>query len=206
MVFPSFPVADHRARNVPKWIISSNFDAPSDTLANADVQYATTHYSERFGDIFVIRAKYLSAPDTRGSESVSIKNKDVRLYNLCTYNFWNGGATQCMLENDLNVDDDGFYTLVVSQQSNKPKNLDDQNATWIDWGPYLDGQMTYRYLFRENPIVQAIATGVMNGDVSAQMLPYIPKAMPCDVSTFENGGWQACFAKNKLSIKQYTSL
>ena len=64
--------ANHRpptAKNPPQWTTSSNFDAPSDTLANADVQYLVTHYSERFGDIFVTRAKYLTAPDTRGGES-----------------------------------------------------------------------------------------------------------------------------------------
>jgi hypothetical protein len=203
MVFPSFPVADHRARKVPKWIISSNFDAPSDTLANADVQYATTHYSERFGDIFLIRGKYLSAPDTRGNEPVSTPGKDIRLYNLCTYNFWNGGANHCMLENDLSVDDSGYYTLLVARKSDIPANLAAEQATWIDWGPFLDGQMTYRYVFRENPYVQAIASALVGRDYDTQYASYVPRALPCTREIFERDGWRGCFQHNGVAAADY---
>ena len=86
-----------------------------------------------------------------------MQGKQVRLYNLCTYNFWNGGATQCMLENELRRDDRGFYTLIVSKAADRPANLVETEATWIDWGPYLDGQLQYRFVYRENPYVAAIA-------------------------------------------------
>ncbi len=74
------------------------FDAASDTMANADVQYLSTVYSRRFGDIFVVRAKYLTAPNTRAGVPVSAQGYDVRFYSLCTYNIWNGGAIDCMLD------------------------------------------------------------------------------------------------------------
>ncbi|MEH6569081.1 MAG: hypothetical protein V7709_08405, partial [Halioglobus sp.] len=159
-VFPAMPVIDHRPKNPPVWSTSSNFEAPSDTLANADVQYLNTQYSRRFGSIFVVRAKYLTAPDTRGGESPAAPGRQVRLYNLCTYNFWNGGATQCILENVLKVDTEGYYTLVVSDFENVPNNLAAHDATWLDWGPYLDGQLQYRYVYRENDYVRAIAEAV----------------------------------------------
>lgn len=75
--FPKLPIADHRARATPQWSTSSNFDAASDTMANADVQYLSTVYSRRFGDIFVVRAKYLSAPSTRAGTPVSVSGYDI---------------------------------------------------------------------------------------------------------------------------------
>lgn len=192
-VFPALPVIDHRPRNPPQWTTSSNFDAPSDTLANADAQYLGTHYSSRFGNIFVVRGKYLSAPDTRNGQSPAAAGKQVRLYNLCTYNFWNGGANQCILENQLLQDEDGFYTLVVSNENDRPRNLNAQAATWINWGPYLDGQLQYRYVYRENPFVAAIAAAADGKPISKDLEPYVPVAVACDSETFEQGGWRACF-------------
>ena len=195
--FPALPVLDHRATQIPSWSTSSNFGAPSDTLANADVQYLSTHYSLRFGELLVVRGKYLSAPDTRHGESPALA-KQVRLYNICTYNFWNGSANECMLDNQLRRDDQDFYTLVISKAENRPGNLQAQAATWLDWGPYLDGQISYRYVYRENPIVKAIAAGVSGEPVAPEVADYVPIATHCTKRLFERGGWQACLSEPEL--------
>ncbi|MBW2269311.1 MAG: hypothetical protein JRH16_12115 [Deltaproteobacteria bacterium] len=199
-VYPSLPIIDHRPKNPPQWTTSSNFDAPSDTLANADVQYLATQYSERYGDLLVTRAKYLTAPDTRNGESPAAPDKQVRLYNLCTYNFWNGGATQCMLENQLSRDEGGFYTLIVSKRADRPTNLEETHASWLDWGPYMDGQLTYRYVYRENPYVAAIAAAAEGRPIADELRPYVPASVPCDRAIYEAGGWQACFEENGREV------
>lgn len=190
--FPQLPIADHRARRFPEWSTSSNFEAPSDTLANADVQYLSTVYSRRFGDIFVVRARYLSAPNTRAGVPVSQPGFDVRLYTLCNYNIWAGNAINCLLDNDLETDDDGYYTLVISDRDHRPSNLAQQHATWMDWGPFLDGQLTFRHVYRENALVQEIAGGLSGRPVSEAVQVYVPEARPCSRETFEQGGWAAC--------------
>lgn len=192
-VFPALPLIDNRAKQVPEWSVSSNYDAPSDTMANADVQYIGTEYSSRFGELLVIRAKYLSAPDTRNGEAVSSRNKQLRLYNMCTYNFWNGAAIQCKLDNDLRRDDDDYYTIVASSVQNKPDHLNKKSATWFDTGRFLDGQFQYRFVYRENKYVQAIADGVSGKPVRAEFAEYIPRAVHCQKLVFEEGGWSACF-------------
>jgi len=202
-VFPALPFIDHRPRNPAEWTTSSNFDAPSDTMANADVQYLATHYSGLHGELFVVRGKYLTAPDTRSGESPAAPGKQVRLYNLCTYNFWNGGATQCRLENELARDAAGFYTLVVSRADDRPTNLERTGGTWLDWGPYLDGQLQYRFVYRENPYVVAIAAAANGEPVADRFRPYLPAAVPCDRATYEAGGWQACFEKSGRELAPY---
>lgn len=52
--------------------------------------------------------------DTRGGMSPAKPGQQVRLYNLCTYKFWSGGATQCILVNALAKEGEGYYTLVIS--------------------------------------------------------------------------------------------
>ena len=198
--FPILPIADHLARNPPIWSMSSNFDAPSDTMANADAQYATTYYSRRFGDVYVVRAKYMTAPNTRAGEPHSTQGKDIRLYTLCTYNIWTGSAIQCMLESELEVDNDGYYTLVISDEEHRPQNLAEQHATWIDSGPYLDGQLKYRFVYRENPKVEAIAQGLSGRPVAAELRPYVPVSVPCTRATFEAGGWESCYATNQRAL------
>ncbi|MFK7731592.1 MAG: hypothetical protein AB8B48_08225 [Pseudomonadales bacterium] len=199
-VFPALPLIDNRAKWLPEWSVSSNYGAPSDTMANADVQYIGTEYSSRFGELLVIRAKFLSAPDTRRGEPISTKNKQVRLYNMCTYNFWNGAAIQCKLDNDLLRDEEGFYTIVASSDKNRPDNLKRNSATWFDTGRFLDGQFQYRFVYRENDYVEAIADGVSGKPISAQLEKYVPHAVHCQKAVFERGGWLACLEQSEKRL------
>lgn len=193
ILFPSLPIADHRAVNPPAWSTSSNFESPSDTLANADVQYLATFFSKRHGNILVVRARTLTTANSRAGEPISTPGKDVRLFTLCTYNIWSGSARHCMLDHDLRVDGGGFYTLIVSEETDRPSNLADVAATWIDWGPYLDGQLTYRMLYRENDLISRIAFGLNGGFVPDDMAAYVPTAVACNRARFEKAGWEGCF-------------
>lgn len=203
-LFPPLPIADHRAADPATWSISSNFNAPTDSWANADVQYLSTVFSRRFGDLFVVRAKFPTTPDSRSGEPVSTTwKKDARLWTLCIYNMWAGIANDCKIDHEFEVDAKGFYTVVVSANKDRPSNLRQQRATWMDWGPYLDGQFTYRTLFRENPLWRQVAFGVSGGHVDAGYRAYVPQAVPCDRKTFERGGWQACFAQRGIDTAAY---
>lgn len=199
--FPAMPIIDHRATEKVSWNTSSNFNASSDTMANADAQYLSAYYSSRFGDLLVMRGKYVSAPNTREGVPHSAEGYDIRGYTLCTYNIWAGSAIDCMLDNEMAVGDDGFYTLVISDEKNKPDNLQAQHVTWLDKGVYLDGQLSIRYVFRDNPIAVTIAKGVMGAKIAEPLRPYVPVAVHCDREVFTVGGWQACFARQGVAVK-----
>lgn len=203
-LFPSLPIADYRASNPARWSTSSNFNAPTDSWANADVQYLSTTFSRRFGNLFVVRARFPSTPDSRGGEPVSAAGKkDARLWTLCIYNIWAGIANDCRIDHEFSTDSRGFYTVVVSERDHRPANLKQQYATWMDWGAYLDGQLTYRALYRDNPLWRQVAFGVSGGRVAPQMQPYVPAAVPCDKGTFEKSGWQGCFKQQGIDPAAY---
>jgi hypothetical protein len=92
---------------------------------------------------------------------------------------------------------------VISKQDDRPANLQQSSATWLDWGPYLDGQLQYRYVYRENPYIKAIADAADGGAITDELRSYVPAACPCDTETFEGGGWQACFAQNGMPLEPY---
>ena len=193
ILFPVLPIADHRAVYPAAWSTSSNFDSPSDTLANADVQYLATFFSRRHGDIFIVRARNLKTANSRRGEPVSSPGMDIRLFTLCTYNIWSGSARDCMLDQELREDEEGFYTVVISDEAHRPGNLEEVGATWIDWGPYLDGQLTYRMVYRENRFARRIAFALNGGYVPQEMEEYVPRSAPCSRERFEEAGWQGCF-------------
>lgn len=203
MLFPSLPIADHRAVSARPWSTSSNFDSPSDTLANADVQYLATFFSHHHGNILVVRARMLETANSRAGEPISTPGQDIRLFTLCTYNIWSGSARQCMLDHDLRVDDGGFYTVVVAEESHRPGNLEAVDATWIDWGPYLDGQLTYRMLYRENDFISRIAFALNGGYVPEEMASYVPTAVACTRERFESAGWRGCFEDAGVDTAPY---
>jgi hypothetical protein len=105
-----------------------------------------------------------------------------------------------MLEQELREDEDGFYTLIVSDEINRPGNLEASHATWIDWGPYLDGQLTYRMVYRGNEFARRIAFALNGGYVPPEMKDYVPRSAPCSRQRFEEAGWRGCFQDAGLEI------
>ena len=142
----------------------------------------------------VIRARQLKTPNTREGDPVSDPTSDIRLFTLCTYNIWSGSARQCLLDQELLVDEEGFYTLIVADEDHLPANTQSESATWIDWGPYLDGQLTWRMVYRENAFARRIAFALNGGYVPESMQDYVPKAVPCTQARFEEAGWRGCLS------------
>ena len=189
--FPTLPIPGPLAAKRPKLSLSSNYHVPVDLLANPDVLYANTFYSRRHGSVFVVRAKALTTPDTDGGEPV-FKRKQARGFTVCGYNFYAGYANQCLTDHQLNLDKKGYYTIVVSAR--KPDNADRRGrANWIPLGPYLDGQITYRFFLRGQSMLTRLATAIDTGKASRRLGRYVPTMAYCSMRVFERDGAEGCF-------------
>jgi hypothetical protein len=192
--FPSLPIPGPRADRRPSLSLSSNWHAPVDLLANPDVLYASAFYSRRHGDLFVVRAKAFNAPDTRHGQPVWTPGHDIRGVTVCGYNFYAGFANRCVLDNDIAVDAEGYYTLVISPADRRPANADAAHGvTWIDSGSYLDGQLVYRFFLRGDDKIQQLRNAITTGQPSASIAPYVPQMNYCATERFERSGPRACF-------------
>ena len=81
---------------------------------------------------------------------------------------------------DDSVWDDGYYTLVISTAENRPANAVPENGVaWLDWGPYMDGQLTFRMLVRRNPKLAALKEAIDSGQAAPEIAPYVPRAVHC---------------------------
>jgi len=117
------------------------------------------------------------------------KDLDFRMWSVCTYNFWNGEANACTVDNDIATDEKGYYTLVLSEEQNRPDNARPQDGvTWLNTGNYLDGQISYRMLPKRSRFLTQLAADLKSNANSE----YLPKTAFCSKAEFENGGFETC--------------
>jgi len=194
--FPTLPLADHRTDYPTNVAIGSNWNLPVDIFSNADVLYVQACYSRRLGEIAVVRGKALLTPDTRGGEPVSSTGIDTQLWTVCNYNFWNGYANDCYMDHDFPLDSEGYYTIVISEEQYRPTNATrEENVLWMDWGSFLDGQLTWRIVYYDDPMVQELKTAIETDEASEEIAPYVPKVCPCSREVFKQYGWQGCMER-----------
>jgi hypothetical protein len=192
--FPTLAIPGPLAAKHPELSLSSNYHVPVDLLANPDVLYANSFYSERRGEVFVLRGKALTTPDTDAGKPVWAKGKQTRGFTVCGYNFYAGYANNCLTDHDLHLDKRGYYTIVVSER--RPANVTRRGrANWIPMGPYLDGQVTYRFFLRNQPVLRRLATAIGTGQATTRLARYVPQMDYCSVETFETHGVEGCLKK-----------
>jgi hypothetical protein len=194
--FAPLAIPDARALHwAEKFEVKANWGLPYDILASDDILYLVTPYTERLGEVHVTRGKMPAAPNTP-EEPVYAPGKDIRGFTVTTYNFWAGICEAAVVDNQIAVDADGHYTLVVSRREDRPANATRENGvTWLDWGDYLDGQLTYRMLLRRDPLLQEIGQAIKSGEATPEVAPFVPRSKHCSKAAFEAGGWKAAFGE-----------
>jgi hypothetical protein len=160
---------------------------------NLQNAYLTATISHEYGNLVVIHAKAPTFPDTRRGVPPyapaqmrywSIcQNSDSTRVNACAADF------QAPLRN-------GYYTYVISDPSQRPRNATVANGVvWLPWGA-SDGSATviYRNMLISKSFHQA-AQDVNKGDDPKKVMDrYYPSAVYCTRQRFERGGWASCFS------------
>lgn len=187
--FAALPIPDHRGLvGAGRFETKPNWGLPYDLLASRDILYLTTPYTRRWGECLVVRAKAFTTPHTP-HEPVYAPGKDIRGFTVATYNFWAGICNAAVVDHEVARDGDGWYTIVVSREEDRPRNArPEHGVTWLDWGCYLDGQLTFRFLLRRDPMLVALQEAVDGGVASPAIAPYVPRAVHCSRAAFEARG------------------
>jgi hypothetical protein len=193
--FAPLPIPDVRGLNWPgEFRVCANWGLPYDILASRDILYLVSPYTRRLGEVFVCRAKAFTTPRTP-EEPVWTAGNDIRGYTVTTYNFWAGICEDAKIDHQVAHDDEGYFTLIVSSRANRPDNATaEHGVTWLDWGDYLDGQLTFRFLLRREPLLEKLAEAVVSGKASPAIAPFVPRAGHCSRAQFEAKGWRGALA------------
>lgn len=216
---PTPPVPDHI------WFSPIPEPAPR-FLPNPDNKYLISFFMSDYDPkrILVVRGKMPGFPDTYHNGAPISKPApgfdtiQLRYWSMCLGSLVSPMPIEgCAVDASTPLDENGFYTVVISNDVLRPDWLPPQ-VVWIPWG---DEKMVPKTIFLRNTLPSsdfsqsaqnAIAKGcgvnfnfptppthdaiTEAGQCTQQVMgDYYPVAAWCDRSDFRSGGWSACFSR-----------
>ena len=101
---------------------------------NPDTKYMTIDFSFGFGEVLVVRGKMPTHPKTRRGEDTLPEDPQVQYFSASTAGSPpSGEGWNTLCDEQFPLDDDGYYTIVVSWAWNRPSNAILENGVaWLD--------------------------------------------------------------------------
>ena len=199
------------AHNPPKWFIQLDrksligmYTGKIDPSAprseggfypNLDNQYIRTILNRRHGKVLIIRGKAPTTPKTY-SETSFTEETDVRYWSLCSnQSFVNTRVNDCLFDEEVPVDKNGFYTIAISRVEDRPRNaVNECGIAWLPMADDGDGMfdedvtiIQFRHLLPSDNFEHSIQKVERQDQLRSVMGPYMPRAryfMPNQVETF----------------------
>lgn len=205
---------------------------PMRLLPNPDNKYMVSFFMSDYepGRIILIRGKMPAFPDTYRGAAVSqpapgFSTVQLRYWSMCLGNLVSPlPITGCAVDADTPLDEERFYTVVISDDVLRPDWLPRENV-WLPWG---DEQMFPKTIFFRNTlpssgfsqsVQEAIAKGcgvdfnfptpptqdgiTKSGECTQNLMgDYYPAAVWCDKDVFIQRGWKACFKQAGLMPRE----
>jgi hypothetical protein len=131
-------------------------------LSNMDNAYVYTGISRGYGRALVIHGK---AP------TFGLDGQQLRYWSFCQNDPYTQRYIGCLRDDQVKLDKGGFYTIVVSRPSDRPKCA----KNWIPWGPQPWGTLIYRHMLPDPAFSGAIQKSSY-GTEKQTMGDYYPSA------------------------------
>lgn len=156
---------------------------------NPDNVYVATILAHEPGRVAVVRGKAPTFPDTRAGARVG-GGEQVRYWSVCTNEYRKPyPVTTCAADEEIALDDEGWFTVVVSTPEDRPANATvDEGVTWLDWGSTeVNNVLLLRHMLA-GPDFPESAIHLDNGQLAAEVMgPYTPRGAYCTREAFERG-------------------
>ena len=199
------------AHNPPKWFIQLDrksligmYTGEIDPNAprseggfspNLDNQYIRSIINRKHGKVLIVRGKAPTTPKTYFETSFT-EEEDLRYWSLCSnQSFVNTRVNDCLHDEEIPIDKNGFYTIAISREEDRPRNA--TNECGIAWLPVADDGdgmfdddvtiIQFRHLLPSDKFEHSIQKVKKQDQLEEIMGPYMPKArylMPNQVETF----------------------
>lgn len=167
-------------------------------LGNPSNRYIETYVDRGFGEVLVLRAKKPTTPKTwAGNPFVEDLDYDLRYWSVCPQESlatWRVG--DCIFDEELPADEDGFWTLVLSRPSFRPKNANEKcGVAWASSPPAGDGagdlflyNIWIRHMLPSDNFEQAAQNVLEAGTEEEVMGDYYPRGEYMSKEDFEARG------------------
>lgn len=161
---------------------------------NLDNQYIRTIVNRKYGKIFVIRGKAPTVSKTFNNDPI-LSQAQLRYWSICSnQSFANTRVNGCLFDEEIPVDEKGYYTVVVSREQDRPRNANSQcGIGWIPMAKDGDGVfdedvsvVQIRHMLASPSFKNTIANVHTQKDLASVMGEYMPKTgylMPNQVET-----------------------
>ncbi|WP_076414248.1 hypothetical protein [Shewanella sp. UCD-KL12] len=173
--------------------------------ANADNQYVSTFLNNEFGAVAVTRGKLPFVPKTLASEAIfDESDSQLRYWSICQNEYYSQMVTDCIYDEQLTVDEEGYYTVVTSLLDDKPLNATNEcGYNYLPWTEKGDGfgrmveggenrlneaLLIVRNMLPKEDFHQAIQNTAVPGDEYAVMGAYLPTTEYMSRTDFEGLG------------------
>ncbi|MBA4367642.1 MAG: hypothetical protein C0403_08385 [Desulfobacterium sp.] len=166
--------------------------------ANLDNQYMSTNVNRGYGELLVIRGKAPVTPATYQRVPYMQDGVDMRYWSI-TVN--ESMATTKVVtgtyDEQTPLDDNGYYTIVVSRPEDRPANSHERNGVkWMEWSPNGDGAVypvnhpndatiIFRNMLPSPDFGHAIQDVEFPGQEAEVLGPYMPVCQYMSVEEFE---------------------
>jgi hypothetical protein len=199
---------------------------PARLLPNPDNKYLISYFMSEYDPdrLIVVRGRMPAFPDTYNEGAPITKpapgfdSVQMRYWSMCLASFVSPLPVEgCAVDAGTPVDENGFYTVVISNDVLRPNWLPSQ-AVWIPWGDekMIPKALVVRNLLPAADFRQSAQNAVEQGCGVAFNFPvpptqeaiaqasqctrnvmgsYYPVASWCDRAAFKAGGWAACFSR-----------
>ncbi len=164
-------------------------------FANLDNAYVGAQISRAFGPVVVIRGRMPVTPKTF-KNAARMASGQLRYWSMCTNEFYTQKATSCLYDEQVPVDSNGNYTIVVSRVADRPSNATAACGrgflTWSDAGDGAghpdDGLLLMRNMLPATDFANAIQNTKTPGDENSVIGPYLPTITYTTTAAYEAQG------------------
>lgn len=155
-------------------------------LSNLHNAYTSNLFSRSYGNVVMIRAR---APTYRGARGVAQGEEQLRFWSVCQNDLLTQRFVACTSDRQAVLDDEGFFTVMVSDEADRPANATEANhINWLPWGPYVDALLIYRHMLPTPSFEQAIQN-VPQGTAPVEVMnDYVPVPAYCQPEIVEQAG------------------
>lgn len=160
---------------------------------NPDNNYIRTILNRGYGKVLVLRGKAPTTPKTINGDA-KMGTGELRYWSFCSnQGFANTRVNACVHDEQIPVDANGFYTIVVSRKADRPRNAIPQcGVAWLPMADDGDGAVDtdvtiigLRHMLGTMDFPYAVQKIASPGTVAKDMGEYYPRGRYMTTSGFE---------------------
>ncbi|WP_428310360.1 hypothetical protein [Hydrocarboniphaga sp.] len=164
-------------------------------LSNPDNAYLTAMINRGYAPLVVLQGRLPRIPATEAGGG-RMQRGELRYWSVCNYEAYTQKAMACLYDEQLPLDAQRGYTIVVSRSADRPRNARAEcGVAWLEWteagdgaGHSDDGMLFLRNMLPSPGFTHAVQNTRKPGDEREVMGEYLPVAGYSGVADFEKRG------------------